>query len=116
MGQAGDLNRRQLKRDSPPRPLLAKGRCERAHLWWTYVKTNREEANKGPMEKWSKFKKLFLEHFLPRDHIQKMKKRLKNLRQGTLLVHKYKYRFDELVEYFSDFSDKDLKILFITGL
>lgn len=28
MSQAGDLNRRQLKRDSPPRPLLAEGRCE----------------------------------------------------------------------------------------
>ena len=70
------------------------------------------------MEKWSKFKKLFLEHFLPHDHIQKMKKRLKNLRQGTLLVRKYKDRFDGLVEYFSDFSNqkKNLKkIKIITG-
>ena len=42
---------------------------ERAHLWWTRVKTDREEAIKGPVETWSKFKKLFLEYFLPRDHI-----------------------------------------------
>ena len=25
---------------------------ERAHLWWTRVKTDREEANKGPVETW----------------------------------------------------------------
>ena len=53
---------------------------ERAHLWWTRIKIDREEANKDPVETWSKFKKLFLEYFLPRDHIQNMKERLKNLR------------------------------------
>jgi hypothetical protein len=36
---------------------------EQAHLWWTRVKTDREEANKDPVETWSKFKKLFLEYF-----------------------------------------------------
>ena len=85
---------------------------ERAHLWWTRVKTDREEANKGPVETWSKFKKLFLEYFLPRDHIQNMKERLKELKQGALSVREYKDRFDDLVEYFPDLSDKDKQFFF----
>ena len=60
--------------------------------------------------------KLFLEYFLPRDHIQNMKERLKDLRQGALSVREYKDRFDELVEYFPDLSDKDKQIFFVMGL
>ena len=88
---------------------------ERAHLWWTRVKTDREEANKDPLETWSKFKKLFLEYFLPRDHIQNMKERLKYLKHGTLSIREYKDRFDELVEYFLDLSDKEKQIFFRYG-
>ena len=35
-----------------------------------------------------------------------MKELLKDLRHGTLSVQEYKYRFDELVEYFPDLSNK----------
>ena len=42
---------------------------KRTHLWWTRVNTDREEATKGHVETWSKFKKLLLEYFLPCDHI-----------------------------------------------
>ena len=42
--------------------------------------------------------------------------RLKDLKHGTLLVREYKNRFDELVEYFPDLSDKDKQIFFVTGL
>ena len=45
-----------------------------------------------------------------------MKERLKDLRQGTLSVREYKDRFDELVEYFPDLSDKAKQIFFVTGL
>ena len=38
------------------------------------------------MKTWSMFKKLFLEYFLPRDHIQNMKELLKDFSQGRLLV------------------------------
>ena len=85
-----------------------------AHFWWTHVKTDREEVNKNPVQTWFKFKKLFLEHFLPCDHIQSMKECLKGLRQGTLSIRKYEDRFDELVEYFPDLSDNDIQIFFVT--
>ena len=43
-----------------------------------------------------------------------MKERLKDLKQGALSVREYKDRFDELVEYFPDLSDKDKQIFFVT--
>ena len=44
-----------------------------------------------------------------------MKEHLKDLRQNTLSIHEYKYRFDELVKYFSDLSNEGKKIVFIYG-
>ena len=54
---------------------------KQTHIWWTCVKTDREEANKGPMEKWYKFKKLYLEYFTTW-YIYSMRTRLKDFRQG----------------------------------
>jgi hypothetical protein len=59
---------------------------------------------------------LFLDYFLPRDHIQNMKECLKDLRQGALSVCEYKDRFDELVKYFPDLFNKDKQIFFVTRL
>ena len=65
---------------------------------------------------WSRFKKLFLEFFYHVIIYQNMKERLKDLKQRALSVCKYKDRFDELVEYFSDLSDKDKQFFFVTRL
>ena len=45
-----------------------------------------------------------------------MKERLNNLRQGILSILEYKDRFDELIKYFLDLSNKNKQIFFATEL
>ena len=48
--------------------------------------------------------------------ISRIWKSVKDLKHGALSIREYKDRFDEIIEYFQDLSDKDKQIFFVTGL
>jgi hypothetical protein len=55
---------------------------KQTRLWWTRVKTDRKEANKGHVEKCLSSKNCFY-NILLRDHIQSMRTRSKDFIKGA---------------------------------
>jgi hypothetical protein len=89
---------------------------DKARVWFDTLKRDRENWGLGCIETWTLFKKLFLQQFLPGNFNSSMRQSMYQLRQGSMSITEFKFKFDEHVAYFPSWTENDRVEFFVEYL